>query len=709
MAGLWLRAILVIGTVWPSLVCAQEAATPPVSERIELEVRVVDEAGEPAANVPVTSHGSTTFASQTQTTDEHGKVILSLVPKQVSGLALWADDGAQLGQVQLPWNQEPPTSLEPVTIKLGPARVMHTRVLDEAGEAVEDATVVLQANYREAARATTDASGAATLRVPRDAPRQAVLAMKSGVGLDYHAFVREGAPQTDPNLLRQDHDQPIELVLNGARQVDVEVIDQNGEPLAGVRVYPWLYRKPNKGEDINLSGLADFMFETDSQGRCTFEVPVDLDRATTVWANLDGYAAPERATFDPKSIDSTVQATLEKQVKLSGTVELPAGVYGTGIQVTVAGDGRAMDGFRSTPVNVNDDGTFELLVNRNMYYQLVAGDNKQWASSAVNTIVLDEPVSDVELQLVPATRVFGTLTVEGTGEPVPGEYLQLYQRTANSYYELPEDEQIPNPTDSRHAISPIIGQSKPTDDQGKFEFFVGPGSYYMYGAETAERPDFEITSEQEKEVNIEVKPVELNKGRIVLGRVVLASDPKQIVANAKVEGWPTDDFGGGYLQAVSDAEGEFEAKQILGSQIAQAATKDKKLVGVTRFTSEDDEYVIAVAPAATLVATLKDDEFDLPLDNRQIRVRVQTTFPNGTFTHHFGGSATTDENGRFEVDGLATGETYTVDIVTEMDAEGNERGWRTAGEVTPTASGKFEQEFRVSALDFPPTFAPIAE
>ncbi len=519
--------------------------------------------------------------------------------------------------------------------------------------------------------------------------------MKGGVGLDYYAFAREGAPRSDPNLLPQDQDQPIEFVLNGARRVNVQVVDQDGEPLAGVRVYPWLYGKPDKGGYLNLSGLNDFKFETNSDGRCTFEVPVDMDRATTVWAYLDGYAAPERANFDPKSIDSTVRAVLEKQVKLSGQVELPPGVYRSEIRVTVVGDGHGMDGFRTTPVDVNDDGGFELLVNRNMYYQLVAGDGHRWASTAANSVVLDQDVGGMELKLVPATRVFGKLAVEGTGAPVPNQNLQLYQRTAGNYYDLPEEERIPNPSDSKFAVSPIVGQSQQTMADGKFEFFVGPGSYYMHGPQTAEMPEFDITSESEKELLIEIKQVEMRKNQLVAGRVVLASDPSQAVAGAKVEGWPTDDFDGGHLRAVSNAKGEFEAKQILGGQIAQAATDDKSLVGIARFTPEDEEYVIAIAPAATLVGRLMDDELDLPLEDRRVNVRIQTKFPDGSFTHHFGGAATTDDDGRFEVAGLVPGETYKVDVITKFDANGHGRSWRSPGEVMPTSAETFEKEFRV--------------
>lgn len=678
---------------------------------LPLEVTVVNELGEPVGGVTVTTKPNVNLASETRTTDDQGKATFELDPKQASGLALWADDGDNLGQVQLAWNREPPEVLEPVTIKLGPARVMSVQIVNESGEPVSDAIVLLQANYREAARVTTDTSGAAKLRVPLDSPRQVVIAMKTGVGLDYFAFAREGAPQTDPNLLPQDHSEPIELVLNGARRVEVIVVDQDGEPLSGVRVYPWLYRKPNKGEDVNLSGLRDFKYETNNSGNCAFEVPVDMDRATTVWTHLKGYAAPERANFDPKSIDSMVRAKLEKMVQITGCTRLPSGVYSDGIKVTIAGDGHGMDGFRTTPIEVENDGTFEVLVNRNMYYQLVAGDGKQWVSPAVNVVVLDKDIDGVELSLCPATRVFGRVAVEGTGEPVPDQWLQLYQRTANSYYELPEEQQIPNPTDSRFAITPVVVQSQQTNDRGEFEFFVGPGSYYMHGTRTAEMPKFDIESETEKELLIEIKPVEMKKDRIVQGRVVLADNTDQAVAGAKVFSYPVESFGGRHIRATTNATGEFQAKQIMQRHKihATATVGETDYAGIADITPDNSEYVVSVAPTAKLIGRLVERELDLPLDNRQIRCAIRLEYSDGTSTSAFGGSATTDEDGRFEIDGLIPSKKYTLTVTTELGTDGHGRMYRNAGDVTPDEAGIFVQEFRVSALDFPPTFAPVGQ
>ncbi|MCO6048134.1 hypothetical protein NG895_29925 [Aeoliella sp. ICT_H6.2] len=681
------------------------------AETLPLKVTVTGAGGTPAAGVEVYANAFPPRQTPSATTDSEGLVTLNIAPKQVSGLTVYADDGQNMGQVQLPWTQELPESLKPVSIELAPARTMKVRVVDESGTPVGDATVLLQSSFRDVFRGTTDQQGRAALRVPHSAPRQTIVAMKPGLGLDYFAFTYPGMPKTDPNLLPPTHDEPIELVLNGSREVIVEVVDQDGNPLAGAKVYPWLYLKPDKGADLNLSGMPEFQYTTDDSGRCTFEVPADLSRVTTIWARMEGYSATERANYDPKSLEPIVQATLVQMVSLSGKVALPEGVQGSDITINIAGDGHGFDNFRQQSVAANDDGSFEVLVSRNMYYQLVAGDNKQWASPGVNLVVLDQDLDGVRLRLVPATRVHGRAQMATTGEPVSNSRLRLNQKTINSYYELPDSEKIPNPTDSRLAISPGLGEWTQTDAEGKFEFFVGPGSYYLSGLEMVERPSFVVGGETEKEVLVQVTPRQFEKDRIVKGRVLLAGAAQQPVAAARVFSYPLDGFSGQHIRAVGDAEGWFETRLIGGPHYlhASATVDGKRHAGIARITPDDEIYEVSIAPAAKLIGRFIDEELDVPLENRKIRCAIHIEYPDGISTEAFGGSATTDEHGNFEIDGLVVGRTYRLTVTVEVDADGSGRSFGYAGEVTPTKPGTFEQEFHGSALDFPPTFTPIGQ
>ncbi len=115
------RTLVSIGLLLPGLVAAAEPDKVAPSKRISLKVTVVDEAGQPAAGVAVSAHASLNFPSMVAETDVNGHATFELDPKQASGLTVWADDGTQMGQGQLPWSQEPPDTLPPVTIELAAA------------------------------------------------------------------------------------------------------------------------------------------------------------------------------------------------------------------------------------------------------------------------------------------------------------------------------------------------------------------------------------------------------------------------------------------------------------------------------------------------------------------------------------------------------------------------------------------------------------
>lgn len=691
------------------LVCGDARATEQAS--LAVLVTVETPAGEPAPDVEVTTHASAGHGSETYRTDDQGRVALELDPKSSRGLMLTADNGQDLGLAQLPWSEQELAVTESVTIQLGPAREFDVTVVDQNDAPVAGADVLLQSGFRVPSRTVTDEAGEAVLRVPSETAVQAIVARKSGAGLDYYAFAPEGAPRQSPDMLRQNHHGSLRLVLNGVRRVTVEVVDQAGEALAGVTVTPWLLRKRGKGEELNIGGQPGFTFETDGKGRCTFEVPIDQDRATTVWTRLKGYAAPERLTYDPKAIDTLLRATLEQMVKFSGHVETPDGVQPQDVRVVVSGAGHSFDDFRGS-AELDDRGNFELLANRNMYYQAVARTERDWVSPPVNILVRESDEPGIELKLEPAARVFGKVVVEGTGEPAPQQYVQLCQRTANEYYDLPEEEQLPNPADSRRSINPMTVQSTQIDDRGEFEFFTGPGAHYMYGPRTGgDAPKFDLAAGEEKEVVFEIKQVELKRNEVVKGRVTLAGSGGRAAAGARLFSYPIESFSGGHIDATADAEGRFETRQILARHLlhASATINDVKYAGLVQLGPEDEQYEVAVQPAAKLFGTLRDDQLDLPLDNRRVRCSINIEYPNGVSTDAFGGSAVTDAEGRFEIDGLIPGKVYTLTITTELGPEGRGRSFRRAGEVVAKQAGEFTQEWKLSAIDFPPVFEPIGQ
>lgn len=651
---------------------ASDAAESDAPSNVQVAGRVVDESDGAVAGAMVTALAHKTAI--TAETDSDGTFQIDLPSeKLLSGLTLRASHkgGTLQGSFQFSYDtQESPTG--PTVIKLLPAREIAASVFDEGKRPLADVRVIAVANHKKFAEAVTDASGRVLLQIPRQASLQYVFAFEPNVGLDYFVYRRSGAPKNDPYQLDQDHAEPLNFVLNGTHDLKVRVLDSKDRPLQDVLVYPWYFEKPHKGDHLNVSGLEEFQTRTNAEGLATIRsIPKDNSARVTIWAHEEGYFAPERWMFDPAAPAAEIIARLVPLVPVTGRVTYPDGRPAAGIDVLAAGEGYTFDDFRAV-ARTQDDGTFELKVAPDQYYLFVAG-NDEWAASERTGIVYpDKPIHGVEFQLQPASRIHGRVTIGPEHKPLPKQHLVLYQRPTENYYELPEKDQLPNPKDSRKAVSPILGRTTYTDEQGRFEFLVGPGNYYIIGPDGSKPPKFVITDQQSLEVNLHASYPDVVR---TSGRVVRQDDAGHGVAKAVVRGVPQSFFGG-HLEAVADAEGRFEADRGGSRMVVFARTADRRLAGIVEIGPEDEQVVIPVGPTASARGRLLDQLTSEPLPGEEISYGVTVHNDDGTFSTNFGGSVTTDTTGAFTITGLVVGREYDASVVTDRDSEGRPRSWR---------------------------------
>lgn len=619
-------------------------------------------------------------------TDGDGRFHLeSTVRPQGLVIEAKSSDGDLLGYRQLAWDLPAEGAVEPVKVILRAPRKLPVEVRDGDKSPVAGAKAIAVANYRELAVVISDAQGQAELCIPADAPLSAVVALKPGVGVDYFLFRGEKEPASDPYKLAPDHAEPLEFALDGIRQVKVRLMDDHGKPLSGQQVRPWLINRPNKGADLNLSGLEEFNAESDDQGVATFDlIPADNSRGVTFWVDAAGFRR-QRVEFDPSKDANEIVAQLLPLVSVSGVVKHADGSPAEGIPVSVGGAGYTMDRFREA-VTSDAEGRFSLQVDPDQYYQFTA-NNREWASRPVNRVVLaNRPVEGIQITVEPAKRVFGRVTIGASKQPAVGVYTQLYQQPDVDYYDLPESERLPNPTDSNLAIQPRTAWGGPTDQDGRFEYFVGPGKYYLMGPNGVKPVEFELVDQASYEVNLYAeRPATLP----IAGRVVMQDDSEQGVANARVEGVAKNSRMG-HLRATSGDDGRFEAERGTSEMVVFAATADRKLAGITTIGPEDRAVTIELAPTASAHVRLVDEDGKTPLAGRQVEYGVWVTFEDGTFSWRFGGDGTTDENGELTIDRLVVGQEYALEAVQETAADGSPRSWTSAGKVTPKGTGVTE-------------------
>lgn len=656
------------------LVFQARAAEEPVPQSRVTGI-VVDEAGTPLANISVRR----LYRDQpaTATTDAQGKFTIEIPTEARSTRALAASNEAGDRQGYFRFADEPIAADFSPRIVLRKSRAIEVSVIGADERPLAGIDVAVVSSYWPLAESKTGDDGKAVLQVPADAPLDSVFAYKADVGLDYLLYRKAGELANDPYRLPQDHAQPLTLTLSGTRTISLRVVDDKGNPLAGAQVHPWYIGCPKKGGTFQP---VTFTTKSDASGLAVFRVlPANNTEKINFWVRLPGYDSPQRWMFDPSQPANEITAVLVPQVLLCGSVMDAAGKPAVGAAVAVAGDGYQFDHFRGN-AQTGADGKFEMLVTPDQYYMLAASKDR-FASPPRTTVVrAGLPPEAIELVLQPATRVHGAFTGGGS-KPLAGKHLTLYHDDRHRYHELPEAEQLPNPNDDRKAIFPGLAQSARTDAKGQFEFFTGPGHYYITGVDVRNPPKFEVTGEPELKLDLQATTLE----QIAFsGRVVLQSELERGVAEVAVVGWSTRSIGRRNLEAVSDANGEFQALRFATPMFLYAKTSNGLLAGLVNIKADAKETVIPIGPLAAAHGRLVDDASGLPLPGRQIDYGFRIEMDTGGWTTQFGSSTTTDARGEFTLERLLPGWPFDVSVVVEKAPDGRPRGWRTVTAVLAT-------------------------
>jgi hypothetical protein len=347
-------------------------------------------------------------------------------------------------------------------------------------------------------------------------------------------------------------------------------------------------------------------------------------------------------------------------VPIRGQVTLPNGSPAAGINVVASGEGhQEMGGFRGT-AKTDSRGRYEIKATPNMIY-LVIVEDKKWASQPQTGFAVwpDTPIEDLDFKLRLVAKVYGRVTQGTDRHPVKGEPIAVCQ-LGQGAHEI-KDVILPNPENSRHGVQPYINKTASTDENGNFEFLVGPGKFDIHGPLPHEHTRFEIATEREKEFNFRTARPGMG---ILAGRVV-TGDPPHGVAEAEIEGVYQNTLAGGDMQATTDSEGNFEVERELLRAVVHARSKDGALAGVLQLESRDAAFTLVVHPVATASGRLIDSASGQPLPGREIEygVKVRQGEDTAPWRTSFGGKAVTDEKGQFELKGLVLDQPYDISVI----------------------------------------------
>ena len=265
-----------------------------------------------------------------------------------------------------------------------------------------------------------------------------------------------------------------------------------------------------------------------------------------------------------------------------------------------------------------------------------------------------------------------------------------YLRT-KAYYDLKDDEKLPNPKDSRQSIAPYISRTTRTNQNGEFEFFTGRGDFYIMGPSSVKPPEFILFGTEEEHV---VDLHSTGPERILTrGAVVLKGNAKKRISEATVRGYSAKSRTQS-LSATTDAMGKFEAQRGFANMRVFATNADKSLAGIIDIDPADPFVLVPVSPTATVIGKLVDRK-GKPLADKKITYGILFHYEDNSFTWRFGGECVTRAGGTYTLSGLIVGEEYQLQVATELDADGNPRSWLSAGSITPSVAGKSKMGKRV--------------
>ena len=631
-----------IGPAW-----ADDAPSPP-------DGVVVDEAGRPVAGVSVKPVFGQFEPVQTNAAGEYRIADRTLFARLVTRSVVARAEDGRLGIAVAP-----PQSTAPLRVILKPARTVQVHVVDAQAKPVADAEVVSTAGYVIITRGQTDAEGILTVALPADAPEWKLLARKDGVGFDYAQAERARGSTQPPFPLPESQT----LTLDGVRPpFAVKVVNLRNQPLAGVPVHPWLIHKPGQEATMNFN-QSTFPAITGPDGRATFAwLPKGVEQGFSFSASKpDTYSLDHAAFSKATPGEPTPTLVLAPFERIAGRVLDAQGqpVVGVLVQANGAGGGNAK--FRGL-ATTDAEGRFDFPQAYAEQVYLFTATKGDQAAPCRSGMVLhpDQPLTDVDLTLGPATRLHGRVTLGTNGEPVPN----LSVGVLIDRGEIPKELKRPGDQFYRNLQSYWFVQ---TDPDGRFTVQLGPGEYEISNIPRVDPIKVTILA-QDSPADL-VRDIVMPRPAKGPFRLTVTDAQGQPVARARVEGTFASPAFHTFPTQPTNSEGELNFERWLDPMDVLVTTPDRTLGGFAQFEIDATEGKITLQPTATATGRLTDPA-GKPRARTTFRFGIRVyTGPKRTsrFYTEFEGSTTTDPSGRFTCVGLIPGQSHDISIQIEND------------------------------------------
>jgi hypothetical protein len=441
---------------------------------------VVDQAGNPTAGATVLAPG--TDETRPAVSDNAGDFQLTF-DAPARGRIKFIELTARGQDGRIGFLVFSPEKKEPVRIVLTTPSEMAIRVQDRDGNPVADAEVVILGFFTRLCDGRTGAQGGWVGRVPAGEKVWTVFARKPHLGFDYAHNVRPRSPQ-----------EPLTLTLDGARTLRVKTADRDGKPIAGVKVGPLVIQKPGHSlPGINLSGTMESWPATAEDGTAVLDwLPERFERELPITVRLrDHYTRDDLTSIHAGDTTEELTITLLPMERLSGRVTHADGRPAAGILVSADGRGSGNSAYYGG-ARTDADGRYQMKVYSEQVYVIAVTDDRWGAPYRAGVIVrAGRAVGGVDFVLGRATRVHGRVIVARENRPVAKADVHVVFGSGR----IPEELWVEGRKEDRFYSPVSMSLWDRTDEEGRFEFHLGPGAYELRGPRHWQPVRFTIPAE----------------------------------------------------------------------------------------------------------------------------------------------------------------------------------------------------------------------
>ena len=671
--------------------------------------QVVDAAGQPSVGAKVAvCKARVDFADGVQaTTEADGKFSVTVKSTQQvfngTRIEVQSAHGAEIGYQSLS-SQETKIDSQALSIRLSKVKYAEAKVIDADDRPISGATVVARLGASGLGRAVssiTDDAGVAKILYTDEEPIAVAAAFKDQVGLDYHLF-KPAQKDMGPNY---PNDKPQRFVLNGTTTVKFKVVDELGQPQAGIKVYPLILRKTQRtmsnNYDFNASFYSRYLeMYTDANGEATCGWFPSWQDSPVSFSTSGGTGLVHSTfTVDPR-VNDIHERKLNRTVPVRGTVLGIDGLPAAGITISAAGVGLTPNPPKTPDVKTDASGKYELLVAPNQVYIVVVND-RQWGSAPQQGFAVypNTPVEGKDFKLRKATRVHGSVRTTFTLKPYPN-YRVVLQQVGKSIAEVP-DAKFPEPEVPRPGMTrtrkPMITHETFSDANGNFEFFVGDGEQFQFASGSAQ--DFRIAGDESYHGNVVIAQsfepeLKTTTKSALLGlvvedgtdqpsrdcRVTIAARDPSFRSVASRPAWET----------TTDAEGKFRGERVRVGSFAHVISSNKQKAAIVEINNDKNVFVIKLRSIGSASGKLVGVD-GAPVANQRLVCCFMVPFQREpaqprpgapTGSPQFAEYSTTDAEGNFRFEHLAPNVEYqvysgpSIDLtrpITSLTVEPNEQ------------------------------------